>query len=159
MVHITHIRRRYHETFLDIILQGEKTIMVSSFTSLVQTNHFGATRKLKLLHGTIKSAVLDISMSFQKHLWGNPILDASGKSSLSLQWYLWGYKAVDPPTKHQKDIPVKVVFHTYRKKYSHLSTSIRQMIAGAFFFGMQSCEYPTTPKGGISKHTTCGRGT
>ena len=147
MVHISHTRR-HHRKMLDRILKGEKTIMVSSFSSLVQRNQFGATRKPKLLYGTIKSAVLGISMSFWTHLWDNPTLDASGESSLSLQWYIWGYKAMDPPTKHQKDIPVKVVLHIYRKQYSHLSTAIRQMIAWDFFFGMQSCEYSTTPKGG-----------
>ena len=33
------------------------------------------------------------------------------------------------------------------KKISQLSTSIGQLIAGDFFFGMKSCEYYTTPNG------------
>ena len=49
---------------LDGILQGEKTIMVSSFAASVQRNYFCATRKPKLLYRTVKAAVLDVSTSF-----------------------------------------------------------------------------------------------
>ena len=44
---------------------------------------------------------------------------------------------MDTLTKNQKAIPENLVFHIYKKKYSHLSTAIGQLIAGAFFFGMR----------------------
>ena len=118
---------------LDGIPQGEKKIPVSSFVASVKRNQFDATGKPKLLHRTLKAAVSDVSKSFRTHLWGDPNLDASGQISLSLQWQIRGYKAVDPPMKHQKAIPTKLVFHIYKKKYSHLSTSIKQLIAGDFY--------------------------
>ena len=55
---------------------------------------------------------------------------------------------MDPPTKHQKSIPDKLVFHIYNKKYSHLITAIMKLVAGYFFFVMRSCDYSATPKGG-----------
>ena len=58
----------------------------------------------------------------------------------------------EPPTKHQKAIPAKLVLHIYKRTDTHLNTAIGQLIAGAFFFGMRSCEYSATPKGG-DKHT------
>ena len=47
----------------NVIPQEEKTILVSSFAASVQSNQCGATYKPKLLHGTVKSSVSDISTS------------------------------------------------------------------------------------------------
>ena len=58
-----------------------------------------------------------------------------------------GYKTLDPPTKYQKSIPAKLILHIYKRTNTHLKTAIGQLIAGAFFFGMRSCDYSTTPKG------------
>ena len=132
--------------FLEGIPQGDKTTMVSSFTTLVWRNKFNTTNKSKLLHVTVKGAVLDVSESFRMALWVNLTLDASGQKYLILQRQIWGYKSVDPTTKHHKDIPTKLVFHIYRKQKSHLSTVIRQLIVGYLLFVMRSCQYSTTPK-------------
>ena len=80
------------------------------------------------------------------HLRGNPTLEALGQISLILQTQIQGYKSLDPPKKHQKSIQTKLVFHIYKKHYSHLSTAIGKLIVGAFFFGIRSCEYSTKPK-------------
>ena len=80
--------------FLDGIPQWEKTILVSSFTSSVQRNQFDATSKPKLLNGTVKSAISDISTSFRTYLRGDPNLDVSGQRYLSLQWNIRGCKSV-----------------------------------------------------------------
>ena len=44
-------------------------------------------------------------------------------------------------------MPEKLVLHIYKRTDTHLNTAIVQLIAGAFFFGMRSCNYSTTPKG------------
>ena len=49
--------------------------------------------------------------------------------------------------KHQKAITAKLVLHIYKRTNTHLNTAIGQLITGAFFFGMRSCKYSTTPKG------------
>ena len=54
---------------------------------------------------------------------------------------------IDSPTKHQKAIPENLVLHIYKWTDTHLNTAIGQLIAGAFYFGMWSCEYSTNPKG------------
>ena len=127
--------------------QDQRTILVSSFTASVQRNQFDTTRKQIILHGNVKSAILDVSASFQTQLWSDQTLEASGQTSLLLQRQLRGYKTLDPTTKHQKYIPAKIVLHIYRRTNTHLNTAIGQLIAGAFFFGIRSREYSTTPKG------------
>ena len=59
---------------------------------------------------------------------------------------------LDPPTKHQTSMPEKLVLYIYKRTDTHLNTAIGELIAGAFFFGMRSCKYSTTPKG-EDKHT------
>ena len=54
---------------------------------------------------------------------------------------------IEPTTKYQKAIPAKLVVHIYKMTETHLNTDIGQLIAGAFIFGMRSCEYSNTPKG------------
>ena len=143
-ISLTHIVTK--NKFLGGIPQGDKTILVLLFAASVQRNQVGVTKKSKLLHGNIKSAILGVSASFRMNLWGDPTLDAWGKISLILHRQLWGYKSVHLPTKNHKAIPDKLVFHIYNKQYSHLITSIRQLIAGELFFNIQSCKYSTTPK-------------
>ena len=40
-----------------------------------------------------------------------------------------------------------MMFYIYNKKYSHLSTAVKKLTTGDFFFGIRYCEYYTTAKG------------
>ena len=145
MVHIPHTHR-HHEKIPGRNPKRRKN-MLSLFAALVQRNQFGTTQRYKLLHGTFKAAVSDVSEHFHMHLRGGLNLYTSGQKYLSLQWQLWGYKLVYPPTKHQKSIPSRLVFRIYKKQHYHLSSAIGKLIAGDFLFVMQPCEYFETPKG------------
>ena len=112
---------------------------MSLFPASVQINLFVTTNQSKLLHVTVKAAVLDVYAPFRTHLQGYLTLDASGGEKYPTA-ETTGLKISGPPTKHQKAILAKLVFHIYRKQHSHLSTAIGKIIAGEFFFGMQSCE-------------------
>ena len=120
---------------------------MSSLSASVRQNQFGTIRKQIFLHGTFKSVVSDVSASFQTHLWSDPTLDSSGQTSLILQRHRRGYKMLYPTTKHQKAIPANLVLLIYKQTNIHLNTFIFQLTVGAFFFGMRSCDYSTTPKG------------
>ena len=48
--------------------------------------------------------------------------------------------------KHQKSTLAKLVLCIYKQTNTHLNTAIVQLVVGAFFFGMRSCEYSTIPK-------------
>ena len=87
-----------------------------------------------LLHGTVNSAISDVSASFQTHLWSNLTLESSGQKSLLLNRQLRGYTNLDPTTKHQKYIPANLVLHIYKRTNTHMNTATGQLIAGAFFW-------------------------
>ena len=81
------------------------------------------------------------------HIRSDPPLESSGQTSLLLKRQLRSYKTLDPTTKYQKAIPAKLVLHIYKPTNTHLNTAISQLIAGAFFFCMLSCDYSTNTKG------------
>ena len=137
--------------YLGGIPQEQRKIFVSSFAASVQINRFGTTRKI-LFHGTVKSAISDVSASLWMHLRSDPNIESSYQAYLLLQRQLRGYKTLDSKTKHHKYIPAKLVLYIYKQKNTHINTAIGQLIAGEFFLGMQSCTYSTTPKG-EDKHT------
>ena len=56
-----------------------------------------------------------------------------------------GYVDKDPPPTQQAPLPL-AVFHTIKQRYtSELDTASSELIEGALFFGMRSCEYTKTP--------------
>ena len=120
---------------------------MSSFAVSVRRNQFGTKNKSKLLRGTVKAIILDVSASCRMDLWSNPNLDTKGQKYLILHIQLRGYKSLDHRTKHHKSIPSDLVMHIYNKKHSHMSMSISQLISGAIFLGMRSCKYLSNPKG------------
>ena len=115
---------------------------MSSFSASVRRNQFGKTRKKILLHGTVKSAISDISTSLQTQLQSEPTLESAGQTSLILQRQLRGYKTLDPTNKNQKAIPENLSLHIYKRTNTHLNTAIGQLIAGAF---SSACGHASTP--------------
>ena len=129
MVQISHTLS-IHRQIIWWIPQEHKTIIVSSFSISVQRNQFSRTNKQKILYGTVKSTILDVSVSFWMYLQRNLNLDSPGQTSLILDRELRGYKSLEPPTKHKIAITEKLVLHIYKQKIIHI----------AFFFGMLSCD-------------------
>ena len=81
---------------------GSRKILVSSFAASVQRKQFGTTNKTKLLHGTFKSSIWDVTEFFQKTLQSDSTLYASEQKSLILQRKLRDCKSLYPSNKHYK---------------------------------------------------------
>ena len=84
--------------------------------------------------------------AFRKNLRADPTLDSSGTRSVILSNQLKGYKSEDPPTKHQACLPLVVWKTIAADKSNPLNTAMSQLLSGALFFAMRSCEYSTTNK-------------
>ena len=113
---------------------------MSSFSASVWIHDFDTIKKQTLLHGTVKSTISDVSTLFCMHPQIDLTLESSGHKPLILHRELRGYKYLYSPTKHQKYIPAKLVLCIYKHTNTHINTAIGQLIAGAFFFNIQSCE-------------------
>ena len=142
--HSSHVQAS-HTNYWRGFYKNLKTIL-SSLTASVQRNQFGTTRKQILLNTTVKSAISDVYLSFLTRIWSDSTLDSLGKTFLILQWQLRGYESLDPPMKHEIYIPAKPELYIYNKTNTHVNIEIGKLLTGAFFFGIRSSEYSTTPK-------------
>ena len=86
----------------------------------------------------------------------DPRLSNDGKTAISIRRILAGFKALDSNDSRQKAIPISVIRQAH-KLYSNSkdphAVAISQLIVGAFFFAMRSCEYSKTTSPTESKRT------
>ena len=76
--------------------------------------------------------------------YDDPIRDRFGKLHQCLRRQLKGYARRDPPATQQAPLPISV-FTSIKKNYiSEVDKACSELIEGALFFAMRSCEYTTT---------------
>ena len=117
----------------------------------LQKKQFSTTKKVNLIHRTVKKSLLYVYMSFRVSICIDPTLCIFDHNYPILQKQLRGYKKVYPPTKHQKSILVKLVLHIYRKHNFHFITSTVKLVTWYFLLGMRSFKYSMTLKGETNK--------
>ena len=133
-----------HDIFLDNFSTSKSNMLLVGFANYVRNNTDGPTKKNQLTHGAVSSAISNVVSTFRQNLRPDPTLDLQGKRNFHLQRLLKGYKDEDPAVKSQACLPLAVFEHMV--KQSTLSTfdnAISQLIIGALFFAMRSCEYST----------------
>ena len=116
------------------------------FAHSVRANHHQSTSKSRLAGGTVAATVSNVVQAFRKNLRPDPTLDNSGAKSIIIANQIKGYKNEDPSTKHQACLPLLVWKNIYNDHSNSLNTAMGQLLTGALFFAMRSCEYSSTPK-------------
>ena len=81
----------------------------------------------------------------------DPSHDVTGQSSIILKRQLQGCKDEDPNEDHHTALPLIVFKEISKDRSSHKQVVIGQLIVGAFFFTMRSCEYIKTRKSGKNR--------
>ena len=69
---------------------------------------------------------------------------------------LKGYKDADPAVKQAKALPLIVFKSVAGDSSTHKLLALSQLVIGAFFFAMRSCEYLKTGRVGKTKKLTVG---
>jgi len=82
-----------------------------------------------------------ICASFRADLRRDPSLDLPGNRALSIQRQVRGYNSQDGSVKHQKCLTLQVFQSIYNNTFTHKERVLGELICGALFFGMRSCEY------------------
>lgn len=132
-------------------------MLIVGFADFVRKNIHGPTTKDQLTHGAVNSAISGVVSTFRQNLRPDPTLDKQGQRCVFLQRLLKGYKDDDPATKSQACIPLTVFEHMLKQaKNSKFDTAISQLIIGALFFAMRSCEYSTVKGTRKTKRLTLG---
>ena len=129
------------DLFLDNWDTEQRIYLLCAFAASVRRNKFGTRAKKQLAGGTVSSTVSNICSSFRSNFRDDPSLDSSGKKALLLARQLKKYIAEDPAILHQMALPIVVFMKIWRAQMTKKFTVLAQMVIGAFFFGLRSCEY------------------
>jgi len=112
--------------------------------------------------GSIQNTISALAQTFLENGLPDPRLTDNNKTFPFIQKQLTSFKATDPVENRQKAVPVSVikeVSNPYSKSCDPAALASSQLITGAFFFAMRSCEYSktTSPKdSGTTKLLTIG---
>ena len=96
-----------------------------------------------LQSGSVRDSIGAISSTIRSAGHPDPRLDADGKQSVLLYRQYRAYAKVDKPTKKQKAITTPVLLKMKELASTPLDHAIADLVIGAFFFAMRSCEYST----------------
>ena len=133
------------DPFLETYNPNQRSLILCGFAHSVRKNHHQSPSKTKLAGTTVAATISNVVQAFRKNLGADPTIDNSGAKSVILTNQLRDYKNTDPPTKHQACLPLVVWKRMYRDKANPLNTAMDQLLVGALFFAMRSCEYTSTP--------------
>jgi hypothetical protein len=141
-----HLRRCgiTNDPFLDTFQANQKTLIITGFAYCVRANKYGRTNRTVLQGNTVKATIGHLVQAFRQNLRPDPTLDASGLKAQILTRQIKAYTNKDPPTQHQACLPLIVWKAIAADTKTKQNEAIGQLIIGALFFAMRSCEFSTT---------------
>ncbi|KAI2505693.1 hypothetical protein MHU86_8752 [Fragilaria crotonensis] len=90
---------------------------------------------------TVRSALDDVAQAYRAHKFVSPVHDSRGRLDAVLAAQLKSYALEDPEPKRPQAIPAAVVAVVARAGATEIQRAVGQLVVGAFFFAMRSCEY------------------
>ena len=154
------------DPFLIALSEHERELFSRAFLSLYRNARWERTtgrllgkRKDTVVEGTVRSAAGHLASSFRDNLQQSPF-HIAGSSHLrpSIKALLRAFKNVDPPEKRQKAVTPLLLRKLYASGRSKDDPHavVADLVIGAFFFAMRSCEFSKTPRAGRTKCITLG---
>ena len=138
--------------FLDNIARPYRIHLILAFAHAVHNGRYSKAGVVTPLQsGTVKDSISALSAAFRFNNRPNPTVDLDGKPFLLLQRQWRAYANSDRQRKPQKAINIAVLRRLIEVATSSLDKAVADLIVGAFFFAMRSCEYCTVQS---SEHRT-----
>jgi len=91
--------------------------------------------------GSVHATMDHGASSFRANDRPDPRHDCDYKLVVILHHQLKGYTNIDPAKKPQKAITVSILLQPIKLTITHVEKSMSELLMGAFFFAMCSCEY------------------
>ncbi|MGH7974184.1 MAG: hypothetical protein ACREBR_01565 [bacterium] len=129
------------DDFLDKLSIHERHIMRGGFAAAVRRGQFSKERDKELGEGTVRASVDYVSQTFRARNRRDPRHDDEGHLAHVLQRQFRGYKNQDSAERPQHAISATVLRTIFSLRQSPIDEAIAQLLIGAFFFAMRSCEY------------------
>ena len=136
------------DTWLEKYTREQKNQLICAFAEGVRHNFDGRSNKARVMAGTVSATIGGVCATFRKNFRDDPGANGNGKPNLALKRQLQHYENIDPATKHQKALPVRIFTSLWRNKGSHIDTAIGELTTFAFFFALRSCEYTSVSSPG-----------
>ena len=130
-----------NDEWLDRFRPEQRQRIVGAFAKKIRNNKFGKTKKKTLKCCTIRATISNVSTTFRLNGKKDPRLDDHNQKCIALQRQLNGYEDADPNVKNQLPIPIHVLKNMLSSATGELETATAELLSGATFFGMRSCEY------------------
>mmetsp|Transcript_35270 Transcript_35270/g.79130 ORF Transcript_35270/g.79130 Transcript_35270/m.79130 type:complete len:352 (+) Transcript_35270:1924-2979(+) len=130
------------DPLLEDLDQVGRLRMCGAFMHAKRRGDLGSRRSAQqVLAGTARSALDNVAATFVAHHHPSPIADGLGNVHRDIRRQTSGYKRVDPPREHERALQ-PVVFRNRLRKARHPRAKARaQLLGGALFWGLRSCEY------------------
>ena len=122
----------------------ERGEVLCAFAHAVRNNEGGRTALPSLRSSTINATISNVVSTFREHNREDPSRDNTGRKLFSLQRQLRSYKNQDPNTRRQACIPLRIFRFLRENAKSETEIAVAQLVSGALFFVMRSCEYTNT---------------
>ncbi len=139
--------------FLRTSSKQERIQLFSGFAYRLRNNYAGKTSQNELRGQTIRRELNTVSAAFQGNGHDDPIRDGNGNLAQLLSRQLNKYEGDDPPVKKEAPLSLEVFTRVARMRFSHADRATSELICGALFFAMRSCEYLKTPSSKDKKTT------
>lgn len=91
--------------------------------------------------GTVRAAIDGVVQTYRANKLSSPAHDSRGRLDPLLAAQLRGYALDDPEPSQRQALPAAVVEMVAKVKATEMHRAIGQLVTGAFFFAMRSCEY------------------
>jgi hypothetical protein len=132
--------------FLDSFSQEQRSLILSGFAHFTRTHRSNksSTASTTLQGNTVATTLSHVVQTFRQNLRSDPTNDTTGSKSAILRRQLKAYRDSDPARKSQACLPLKVWIRLQGPQQSKLETAMGNLLTGALFFAMRSCEYSNT---------------
>lgn len=133
-----------NDPYLINFTQRQRNTIICVFMDTVKNGEYTKRQISSLKGSTARQTADNVATLIESSGWPDPRTTSNGKQCLQYKRQVSYYKTNDGPTHHQKAIPPEVYRWWIRNATQPREQARAQLLAGALFFAMRSCEYSKT---------------
>jgi hypothetical protein len=138
------------DPFLTALQAWQRQRIIGAFASAYRDGRFSPKHDPSsgpaVMSGSVRAAIDAVAAAFRANNCVSPAHDPiTARLAYVLQRQLKGYTNQDPAEKPQKALTPRVIRALTAINSTSLDEAVNQLVRGAFFFAMRSCEYLRVP--------------
>ena len=132
--------------FLEDMSRTHRIEIIGSFAVAIRQGQFSRPCDAPLAESTVSNTINHVAAVFRENGYDDPQRDAERNVARLLRRQLRLYKKDDPKEVQQKALPVCVLRLILSSKSTELCQAMGELVGGAHFWAMRSCEHAKVPK-------------